>query len=122
MGTASPSVRHRLGVTVTALFTATLAELADPGLCTAQLARRHHVSPRKLRRLFENEARGIEGLIRDMRLEAVRRDLTDPDMAGRTIGDVAARWCVIDASWLSRSFRVRYGMPPSQYRQAALTR
>lgn len=143
MGPMSPSARHRLGVAVTALLTAALADpelraphptlrdeifdsmtaqLSDPDLSTAQLARRHHVSPRTLQRMFQSEARGVEGMIRDLRLDAVRRDLVDPELAGLTIADLAARWCVTDAAWLSRAFRARYGMSPSQYRRTAHSR
>ncbi|MET0698422.1 MAG: helix-turn-helix domain-containing protein, partial [Mycobacterium sp.] len=144
LGTTSPSARHRLGVAVSALLTAALADvgdpathapelalrdavldsikarLSDPSLSTAELAREHHVSPRTLQRLFENEARGVVGMIRDLRLEAVRQDLADPAMRGHSIADVAGRWCLTDPAWLSRSFRARYGTSPSRYRRAAL--
>ncbi|WP_173007934.1 helix-turn-helix domain-containing protein [Mycolicibacterium sp. P1-18] len=144
IGATSPGARHRLGVAVTALLTATLADaddpvadtpgralrnavldtvtsrLADPSLSTAELARAHHVSPRTLQRLFEGEPRGVVGMIRDMRLDAVRLDLTDPAMRGRSIADVAGRWCLTDPAWLSRTFRARYGTSPSRYRISAL--
>ncbi|OPX05334.1 hypothetical protein B1790_32640 [Mycobacterium sp. AT1] len=144
LGTTSPSARHRLGVAVTALLTATLvdlddratltpelllrnavldsikARLSDPSLSTAELAREHHVSTRTLQRLFENETRGVAGMIRDLRLEAIRQDLADPAMRGLSIGDVAGRWCLSDPAVLSRSFRARYGTSPSRYRCSAL--
>jgi AraC-like DNA-binding protein len=144
MGPTSLSARHRLGFAVTSLLTATLAEaddigqhtpdfalrdavldsikarLSDPSLSTDELAREHHVSPRTLQRLFANEARGVVGFIRDLRLEAVRQDLTDPTMRGRSIAEVASAWCLTDPAWLSRSFRARYGYSPSRYRRIAL--
>jgi len=144
LGTTSPSARHRLGVAVTALLAAALADVAypttqtpelalrdavldsikarlsDPSLSTAELAREHHVSTRTLQRLFESEARGVVGMIRDLRLEAIRQDLADPAMHRRSIADVAGGWCLTDPAWLSRSFRARYGMTPSRYRRLAL--
>jgi len=143
--TSSPSARHRIGLAVIGLLAATLVDvddalvqppnlalryavldsikthLSDPDLSTASLARDHQMSPRTLQRLFENEGRGVEGMIRDLRLEAVRQDLADPAMSGRAIADIAARWHISDASWLSRAFRDRYGVSPSRYRHSAST-
>lgn len=144
IGTTSLSARNRLGIAVTALLTATLvdgdvpatyppdralryavldsikARLSDPTLSTSELARAHHISTRTLQRLFEHEPRGIVGMIRDLRLEAVRQALADPAMRGYSVADVASRWCLSDPAWVSRSFRARYGASPSRYRCAAL--
>ncbi|WP_422747574.1 helix-turn-helix domain-containing protein [Mycobacterium sp. WMMD1722] len=142
----SPSAAHRLGLALAALLSATLADagespcrvtelvqraevldsirerLSDPALSTSTLARAHHVSTRTLQRLFETEPHGVAGTIRDLRLEAIRRDLIDPELVGQSISAVAAKWCVTDASWLSKTFRLRYGMAPSRYRQVAVPR
>jgi AraC-like DNA-binding protein len=142
IGNLSNGARHRMGQALTALLAAALtdvdhscadtggfglrdevlgsitARLSDPALSTGALAHTHHVSRRGLQRLFEDSGRGVEGTIRDMRLEAIRRDLADPSNFRRPISDIAAKWCLTDASSLARSFRIRYGMSPSRYRQA----
>jgi len=93
------------------------ANLDQRDLSTDVVARAHLMSRRTLQRLFENEERGVEGLIRDLRLEAIRCDLVRPAMADRSIAHIASRWCIIDASWLARAFRARYGLSPSAYRR-----
>ncbi|WP_052668734.1 helix-turn-helix domain-containing protein [Nitriliruptor alkaliphilus] len=90
--------------------------LHDPDLSTERIARALLVSTRSLQRLFEDEELGVAGLVRELRLDAVRRDLDDPALADCTVTWIAARWGVTDASWLSRAFRARYGTPPSAYR------
>ena len=61
------------------------------------------------------------GLIRHERLEAVRRDLADPLLSGRSVAALAARWCFFDAAHFSRVFRQHYGYPPSRARSAGLS-
>lgn len=94
------------------------AHLHEEGLSTAQIARALHLSTRSLQRLFEGEDLGVAGLVRRLRLEAVRRDLDDPLYADRTITSIAARWGITNAAWLSRAFRAQYGVSPSEYRRA----
>lgn len=90
--------------------------LHDPDLSTDRIALALHLSTRSLQRLFEGEPYGVAGLVRELRLQAIRRDLDDPALADRTITWIAARWGVTDAPWLSRAFQTRYGAPPSAYR------
>lgn len=92
--------------------------LARPDLSAASIAAAHHVSVRTLQRLFAGTGKGLSALIRHRRLEAVRRDLADPRLAGLTIAEVAARWCVHDAQWLARAFRTRFGVSPSEFRRS----
>lgn len=90
--------------------------LHDPDLSIDSIAHALHLSTRSLQRLFEGEELGVAGLVRELRLDAIRRDLDDPALADRTITYIAARWGITDAPWLSRAFRARYGIPPSAYR------
>ncbi|MFF4594627.1 helix-turn-helix domain-containing protein [Amycolatopsis sp. NPDC001319] len=91
--------------------------LADPHLSPATAAAALHMSPRSLHRLFEDSGETFGGTVRKLRLEAVRRDLTDPLLAGRSIAAVAARWGITDQPWLSRAFRAEYGVTPSGLRR-----
>ena len=60
----------------------------------------------------------VSGLIRQRRLEAVRRDLADDRFAHLTIAEVAARWCLHDAQWLAKAFRAQFDISPSQFRKS----
>ncbi|MEV0071333.1 MULTISPECIES: helix-turn-helix domain-containing protein [unclassified Amycolatopsis] len=91
--------------------------LADPHLSPATVAAALHMSPRSLHRLFEDSGETFGGTVRRLRLEAVRRDLTDPLLAGRSIAAVATRWGITDQPWLSRAFRAEYGVTPSGLRR-----
>jgi AraC-like DNA-binding protein len=93
--------------------------LRDPGLCPASVATSMGMSRRTLDRLFEDDEMGVAARIRHDRLEAVRRDLADPQLAERSIVAVAARWCFFDQAHFSRAFRRAYGTTPSEYRRRA---
>lgn len=140
--TASPAAAFRVGEAGVALLAGAVADhevhandldheelrhqvvawisqhLHEPDLSTDRIARAIHLAPRTLQRLFEGEELGVAGLVRQLRLDAVRRDLDDPAMADRTITWIAARWGISDAPWLSRAFRSRYGVSPTGYREA----
>lgn len=92
----------------------------DPGLSPAAVAAAHHMSLRTLQRLFEGADGTVAAIIREERLDTVRRDLAEPLLARYSIATVGARAGVADQAWLSRAFRARYGMSPSQYRRTAL--
>jgi transcriptional regulator GlxA family with amidase domain len=96
------------------------AHLDEPGPCRSRIAAAHHMSPRTLDRLFTGQPWSVSGLIRHERLEAVRRDLADPLLSGRSVAALAARWCFFDAAHFSRLFRQHYGYPPSQARPGAV--
>jgi AraC-like DNA-binding protein len=92
-------------------------ELGSPRLTIANLCRRLQVSRTTLHRLFETEG-GVQAYIRGRRLEAVRRALSD--VAGdEPIYALAERLGFSDAAHLSRLFRARYGLTPSDYRAKA---
>lgn len=91
----------------------------DEPLPPARLAREHHVSVRTLHRALQEADTSPGALVRSRRLDAIHRDLTDPGLDHLAITAVAARRGVLDASWLSRAFRARFGASPSQVRRAA---
>lgn len=95
------------------------AHLADPELTHTRVAAAHHVGPRTLHRLFENEPYTVTDYIRTRRLEAVLRDLTDPLLAHRSIAALAAHWCFPGQAHFTRAFQTRYGMTPSAARRGS---
>ncbi|MET8678043.1 helix-turn-helix transcriptional regulator [Streptomyces sp. NPDC004647] len=58
--------------------------------------------------------------IRLRRLEQCRRDLHDPALCARPVSAIAVRWGFRDAAHFSRTFRATYGVPPGEYRAAAI--
>jgi len=97
------------------------AHLVDPQLSHATVAAAHHLAPRSLDRLFEHEPLTVTGYIRSCRLEAVRRDLSDPLLADERIAAIAARWCFVDPANFTRAFRAHFGTTPSAVRRGATT-
>jgi len=91
--------------------------LGAPSQTIAGLCRQLGISRTSLHRLFEAEG-GVQAYIRGRRLEAVRRALLDPG-SGEPLYALAERLGFSDAAHLSRLFRARYGLSPSDYRAGA---
>ncbi|RJQ89339.1 helix-turn-helix domain-containing protein [Amycolatopsis panacis] len=89
------------------------ARLSERDLCPAAIASAHHISVRRLHKLFEDQPLTIAALIRQRRLERCRADLT---LSDRTVSAVAARWGFADPAHFSRLFKKTYG-----YNASALT-
>ncbi|MFE6224066.1 helix-turn-helix domain-containing protein [Streptomyces sp. NPDC057854] len=91
------------------------ARLPDPRLRADVIAAAHHMSVRRLHKLFTGEDGTLGRWIQQRRLEECRREL------GRAGGPakvqaVAQRWGFATAAHFSRCFRARYGMAPSEWR------
>ncbi|MBM7774683.1 AraC-like DNA-binding protein [Actinokineospora baliensis] len=92
-------------------------ELGDPSLTPASVARAHHISLRRLQRLFAEQDTGPAGFIRSRRLERCRRDLADPRAATTPVHTIGTRWGFPDAAHFSRLFRSTFGHSPGEYRR-----
>lgn len=93
------------------------SRLAEPGLTPAAIAAAHHISPRTLHYLFQDDGGTVGEFIREARLERCRADLTDPRLASRSIAAIAADAGFSDAATFSRAFKARYGIPPGEFRR-----
>lgn len=82
------------------------ARLADPDLSPLGIAAAHHISVRRLHKLFEDQPFTVAALIRRRRLERCRAELTG---SGRTVTAVAARWGFSDPAHFSKLFKTTYG-------------
>ncbi|WP_329061108.1 helix-turn-helix domain-containing protein [Amycolatopsis sp. NBC_01480] len=82
------------------------ARLADPDLSPPSIAAAHHISVRRLHKLFEDQPLTVAALIRRRRLERCRAELTG---SGRTVTAVAARWGFSDPAHFSKLFKTTYG-------------
>ncbi|MDR3468182.1 MAG: helix-turn-helix transcriptional regulator [Xanthobacteraceae bacterium] len=88
-------------------------------LSIGDVAARHGVSVRRIRRLFEGTGTTFSAYIREQRLLAARRMLTDPQYDQRAIGAIAFDVGFGDLSYFNRVFRQRFGATPSEIRAAA---
>jgi AraC-like DNA-binding protein len=93
--------------------------LGNPDLAPPVIAARHHISPRHLHKLFQDEGTTVAGLIRARRLARCRQDLIDPAHAAKPVSAIAARWGLRDAGYFNRVFHAEYGLPPGEYRRRA---
>ncbi|WP_290061063.1 helix-turn-helix domain-containing protein [Amycolatopsis solani] len=82
------------------------ARLADPELSPPGIAAAHHISVRRLHKLFEDQPLTVAALIRRRRLERCRAELAG---SGRTVTAVAARWGFSDPTHFSKLFKATYG-------------
>jgi AraC-like DNA-binding protein len=94
--------------------------LSDLGLSPPVLAAAHHASVRTVHRLFAAHGTTTAAFIRERRLARCRRDLADPVLRNVPVSAIGARWGLPDASNFSRLFSAAFGMPPAEYRHAAV--
>jgi len=90
--------------------------LEDPALGPESIAAACFISTRYLHELFHRRGTTVSSLIRERRLEHVRRDLRDPRYAAEGVAAIAARWGFADASHFSKVFRAHSGVSPTAYR------
>jgi AraC-like DNA-binding protein len=88
-------------------------------LSTAGIAARHKVSPRYVRMLFEAEGTSFADYVLAQRLDRAGRMLADPRFAQHKIASVAFDSGFGDLSYFNRTFRARFGAPPSDMRARA---
>lgn len=88
----------------------------DAEFTPARLAERLGVSRRYLDRMFAEHDQSVAAALREQRLQLAAHALHDPAAAERTLLDVALSSGFSDASSFSRTFRCRFGVPPSAYR------
>ncbi|AJT65181.3 hypothetical protein T261_3513 [Streptomyces lydicus] len=94
--------------------------LHDPHLTPSTIAAAHHISTSYLHRLFRDEDATVAAWIRRLRLEAARRDLTDPALHTVPVHAIATRWGFPRATDFSRAYRTAYGTTPTDHRHQAL--
>ncbi len=90
--------------------------LCDPQLGVEDIARRCGISPRYVRRLFQDEGSSFSAHVLGQRLDRAHRLLLHPGQVPRTIAAVAYACGFGDLSYFNRTFRRRFGMTPSDLR------
>lgn len=94
------------------------AHLLDPDLSDRAVAAQLGVSDRYVRMLFAGEGTSCKSHIDARRLGAAYAMLTNPVWARLKIIDLAYRCGFNDITTFNRQFRARYGMTPSEAREA----
>lgn len=92
-------------------------QLADPSLSVGSLAASLGMSASHIHRVFKSEPLTPSQYIWERRLEACSRDLLEPRLAGKPVGEIAYGRGFNDAAHFSRAFRERFGCSPRQWRQ-----
>ena len=93
--------------------------LCEPELSLTQIAARHHVTPRYVQALFEQEGTTFSSFLLDRRLAYVHRMLRDPMRATKPISRIVYEAGFGDLSHFNRAFRRRFGATPSEVRAEA---
>ncbi len=93
------------------------ANLGEPGLDPAAIARANHISVRYLHRLFHDQGTSVARWVRERRLDNCRRDLEDPALAQRGVQAIARRWGFDDAAHFSKIFKASLRRAAGAYRR-----
>ncbi len=96
-----------------------LNHLGQQALSIHGIASRHGMSPTYVRRLFTAEGTSFAAFVLQQRLAVARLMLGDARFAHRAISAIAFEVGFGDVSHFQRAFRRRYGVKPSDMRDAA---
>ena len=104
---------------LTAIKSDILRALGDSELSTEAIAIRHGISPRYVRKLFEQDGSSFSTFVLVERLAKAHRMLVDQHFGHLSIGQIAHESGFSDVSYFNRSFRRQFGGRPSDFREAA---
>jgi AraC-like DNA-binding protein len=90
--------------------------LIDSSLTPTAIAQAHGISVRYLHLLFSRRGITVGGWIRNRRLEACIRALSNPRKQ-RSVTELALKWGFFDAAHFSKAFKSAYGISPASYRR-----
>lgn len=96
--------------------------LASSDVTAQALSRRHGISPRYIRKLFEGEGTSLSQFVLGRRLLRAHRMLNDPRYVNCTIGSIAFDVGFGDLSRFNHAFRRQFGMTPSEVRDGTRRR
>lgn len=89
---------------------------SDPELSPRKAADHFGISVRYVHKLFAGLGTTFNAYVAATRLDAVRADILCPSWDGQQISELAFRWGFSDLSTFNRSFKRRFGCPPTRYR------
>ena len=89
--------------------------LSDPALNATLIAQGVGLSPRYINALFEKEQQSLMRYVLQRRLERCYQAISQRQITGLTISQIAFRWGFNDLSHFSQAFKKRYGVSPGQF-------
>lgn len=90
--------------------------LRDPDLSIEKVAAKFDCSKRYVHKVFRGDGQTLSQFVWQERLERCRKALVEPDLAGRSITEIAFMWGFNSSTHFSKLFKARYGVSPSQFR------
>lgn len=93
--------------------------LGDSTLDGNAIAQAVNLSPRHVYQIFDGEGKPLMRWVWSERLARCRRDLEQPALKSRSIGEIAFQWGFSNVSHFSRAFRAEFGVSPREYRRQA---
>jgi AraC-like DNA-binding protein len=96
-----------------------LRTLGRSDLSTELIAARHGISPRYVRKLFEEDGSSFSVFVLGERVAKAHRMLIDRRYAHLNIAQIAHESGFGDISYFNRAFRRQFGAKPSDFREAA---
>jgi AraC-like DNA-binding protein len=96
-----------------------LRTLGRSDLSTEHIAARHGISPRYVRKLFEDDGSSFSAFVLGERVAKAHRMLIDRRYAHLNIAQIAHQSGFGDISYFNRAFRRHFGAKPSDFREAA---
>lgn len=91
--------------------------LWDSSLDANTIAKAVNLSPRHVYELFSDGEKTLMKSVWKQRLELCRRDMTEPALKNRSIGEIAYNWGFSNVSHFSRSFKSEFGNSPREFRK-----
>jgi acetamidase/formamidase/AraC-like DNA-binding protein len=122
-----PSAIEAIGIGTQAallhrIYEAIERKLGHPDITPARIAQMEGISERYLQKLFEGTGDSFTHYLRERRLQRCWADLANPAEAHRSVSDIAFSCGFSDAAHFSRSFRDRFGLSPTAFRQQQVER
>lgn len=99
-----------------------VAHITQTDLSAEVMGTRHCISPQYVRALFRSEGTTFSDFVLTHRLARVHRRLSDPRFGTCVISALAFEAGFGDLSWFNQAFRRRYGITPTEVKEASLER
>jgi AraC-like DNA-binding protein len=99
-----------------------IGNLSSRNLSADAIAARHGISPSYVRKLFEGDGTTFGDFVLGLRLAQAHRMFADARYVDRKISAIAFEAGFGDLSYFNNAFRRRYGMTPSDVRNAAMVK
>ncbi len=99
------------------IYDAIERKLSDPDITPSRIAQMEGISERYLQKLFETTGDSFTHYLRERRLLRCSAELASAAEAHRSVSNIAFGCGFSNAAHFSRSFRDRFGLSPSTFRQ-----